>query len=102
MVDNKRLFSSVVGAGTELGALSPPPLWLSWHRVCLPVIKGGNVTPPLGLDTLYFYFCLLFYSLMLASHAYYASKVNLLFSNYAQKVHKQNISFSIVLKHDRN
>ena len=58
----------------------------------------------LGLDTLCFYFCLLFYSLMLASHAYYAFKVNLLFSYYAPKylVHKQNVSFSIVLKHDRN
>ena len=41
---------------------------------------------------------------MLASHAYYAFKVNLLFSNYAPKylVHKQNISFSIVLKHGGN
>jgi len=36
---------------------------------------------------------------MLTSHAYYAFKINPLFSNYAPKylVHKQNISFSIVL-----
>ena len=37
---------------------------------------------------------------MLSSHAYYAFEINLLFSNYAQKffVHRQNISFPIVLK----
>ena len=50
------------------------------------------------------HYALLFYSLMLASHAHYALKVNLLFSNYAPNIKytKQNISFSIVLKHDRN
>ena len=41
---------------------------------------------------------------MLASHACYAFEVNLLVSNYAENflVHTQNISFSIVLKHDKN
>ena len=36
---------------------------------------------------------------MLSSHGYYAFEVNLFFSNYAEKifVHRQNISFSIVL-----
>ena len=50
-----------------------------------------------------FSFCLLFYSHILFSHAYYASEVNLLFSNYAQIVFgSQSISLPVVLKHDRN
>ena len=47
------------------------------------------------------YFCLIFYFLMLSSHAYYAFEVNLLFSKIFF-VHRQNSSFPIVLKHDRN
>ena len=40
----------------------------------------SNSPSELGLDKLCFYFCLLFYSLMLSSHAHYAFEVNLLFS----------------------
>ena len=48
----------------------------------------------LGLNTLCFYFCLLFYSVMPSRHAYYAFEFNLLFSNYAQIffVHRKHLS----------
>ena len=49
----------------------------------------------LGLDTLCFYFCLLFYSLMLSSHACYAFEVNLLFSNYAEKIFSTQTKYLI-------
>ena len=53
----------------------------------------------IGLDILGFYFCLLFYSIMLDNYAYYAFEVNQLFSKQAETflVHIQNISFSVVL-----
>ena len=60
----------------------------------------GTETAPIGLDTLCFYFCLLFYSLMLSSHAYYML-LKLTYSSQIMlkkfSVHRQNISFSIVL-----
>ena len=59
-----------------------------------------------GFDTLHFYYiCQLFYPLNPASRACYAFSDNLLFLNYALKFlvyTGKNISFFIVLKHDRN
>ena len=48
-----------------------------------------------GLDTSCFYFCLFFYSLMLSSHAYYGFEVNLLFSNYAEKMFSTQTKYLI-------
>ena len=56
----------------------------------------------LGLGTLCFYLCILFDSLMLSSHGFYAFEVNVLFSNYVSTQTQHNVSFSNVLKHDRN
>ena len=62
------------------------------------VSQGFEFTKPVLL-----LFCLLFYSHIVFSYAYYASEVNPLFSNYAQIAFgSKSISFPIVLKHDRN
>ena len=76
-----------------LTALSERGLWAqltcTYFEVFLNYAKRAafevcKLVSFLDLDTLCFYICLLFYSLVLSSHACCAFEVNLLFSNYAQ------------------
>ena len=68
-------------------------LWtcdVTWHnRFCTSRVGGTGgalcpTNPGVPVTRPWQIMLLLFYSLMLSSHAYYASEVNVLFSNYAE------------------
>ena len=66
---------------------------ISVASVCLRVRTSAKYQLPLGLDTLCLKFCLLFYSLMLAGHAYYSFQVHPLFSIMPTKKNSQTSHF---------
>ena len=84
----------VLDKSTKFKAIAPIKLQ-SVYKVCWNYVAAAKIINT-GLDTLCFYFCLLFYSICSPVMPIMLLKLTN-YTNYAEKflVHRQNISFSM-------